>query len=104
MSGTTSDYQFVIEEDGVHLKMDNEREWIFKTTDFDDKELEQIISGNLNKCGGCHTMPNNGFRSNKFNWCMFSRKIASLQEEQLQGHELEPEESEYDDEYQHEQS
>ena len=101
-----SEYQFQLIGDTVKLTVN--KTWEFSKQDFDQefiKDIAMIIqAGHI--CGGCITMPDNGFASEKYHWCDLSRQVAMLQEQtkrtintQEESEYSSPDEMEDSDEY-----
>lgn len=70
----------IINEDHIDLIIDHDQ-WSFPKRLMSENELAMFQNfKNENVCGGCYTLPKNGFRSEKYDWYQFSRLVARLQE------------------------
>lgn len=74
---------FKITETKVKITMGGIK-WIFDRDTFTEAEkasLEHFANGRFHtRCGGCKTLPSNGYRSDKVAWCGLTRKLATAQQ------------------------
>ena len=61
--------------------------WTFDIDTFTEVEqasLQQFANGVFGSaCGGCKTLPKNGYEGDKVHWCSLSRKLATAQQTNL---------------------